>query len=225
MQFVYRYIDSTGSIVYVGITKHLFQRIKEHRKDKLSNFSGTIEYFAVSHREDADLIETYLINKWKPMFNVAKKQKGDVSFLGDGQLLPWIKFVSTEQINNTPFSIESLAEQKIVEKTITKTVTTYRPSTEQVISEADKYMRNIFNDYEIAKKRLKVLRGIKNLIPEGNIPVLNKERMLLLRVLWCLRKLKNTDFIFNVKLYKHYRLLHEEAIRQLEDFYEILEGA
>ena len=111
MYFIYRYMDS-NEVIYVGITANLQERIRQHKHDKLSGYTA-VEYFAVKHKCDADLLETYLISKYntKRYFNVSKTQKGDVSFL-DGICFPWIPYDGKVKSPIQPFILTQKQTQQ-----------------------------------------------------------------------------------------------------------------
>ena len=55
-----------GVVVYIGKSKNIKNRVREHKRDK--NFN---EIHSILFRNDGDidLYEPYLINKYKPMYN------------------------------------------------------------------------------------------------------------------------------------------------------------
>ena len=85
--FVYKYIDIKDNIVkYVGITKDLKRRIKDHKKDKWYNLSTySIYYLEVNSRCDAEMLEGHFIALYEThrYFNVAKETWGLSSFVND----------------------------------------------------------------------------------------------------------------------------------------------
>lgn len=78
---VYQYINSEGTIIYVGKAKNLKKRVysyfsKEHEPGKtrvLVSKIADIRYIVVSTEEDALLLENNLIKKYKPRYNVLLK--------------------------------------------------------------------------------------------------------------------------------------------------------
>lgn len=113
--FVYRYICK-GDVVYVGIANDLKRRIYEHKHDKLQFLDNpVIEYFSVRERNDADILETYLINSYKTgrFFNVAKANRGDVSFL-DNIKFPWIRYSESTPINEEYFTISQAPLETVI---------------------------------------------------------------------------------------------------------------
>ena len=109
MYYVYRYVGQNGTVLYVGITNNLKNRICQHQRDKLSEISKSakIEYFPVKYQEDADLLETYLISHFKTgqYFNVSKTKKGNVSFLRNCEYLPWVVYDGCVEKKLKPFTL------------------------------------------------------------------------------------------------------------------------
>lgn len=78
---VYQYLNSEGTIIYVGKAKNLKRRVysyfsKEHEPGKtrvLVSKIADIRYIVVSTEEDALLLENNLIKKYKPRYNVLLK--------------------------------------------------------------------------------------------------------------------------------------------------------
>lgn len=66
--YVYRLLTFTGSILYVGMTKNLLDRIKQHRENRLIPFAK-FDFLQYEKRQDARKVEVELIRKWKPRFN------------------------------------------------------------------------------------------------------------------------------------------------------------
>ncbi len=87
---VYRYINEDGVILYVGKAKNLKKRIasyfgnKKHRTTKtkrLVRAASHLEYTVVETEQDALLLESTLIKKYQPRYNVQLK---------DGKSYPYI---------------------------------------------------------------------------------------------------------------------------------------
>lgn len=86
MAYVYRFKHYiTQQVIYVGKTDRKLQtRMNEHFKNghlpkKCYESVGRIEYIEVSTDADAVLIETYMINKYKPKYNKYGKTKDEQS--------------------------------------------------------------------------------------------------------------------------------------------------
>ena len=78
---IYQYLDSEGTIIYVGKAKNLKKRVssyfnREHAPGKtlvLVRKIADIRYIVVKTEEDALLLENNLIKKYKPRYNVLLK--------------------------------------------------------------------------------------------------------------------------------------------------------
>jgi len=78
--FVYKYVDSHGQIEYIGkCDTYLLNRVKQHRDHKDPYHACQVYYIRVSNSSEADILETLLINKYKPRYNQAKKIRGGLS--------------------------------------------------------------------------------------------------------------------------------------------------
>lgn len=82
--YVYRF-KSGGDIKYVGITNSIGARMLQHftnghlDKEMYDNVEK-IEYIEVDSEAVMNLLEVYLINKWKPEWNTMRKYDGELSF-------------------------------------------------------------------------------------------------------------------------------------------------
>lgn len=78
---IYQYLNSEGTIIYVGKAKNLKRRVssyfnREHPNGKtrlLVSKISDIRYIVVKTEEDALLLENNLIKKYKPRYNVLLK--------------------------------------------------------------------------------------------------------------------------------------------------------
>lgn len=71
---LYRYFDSDGRLLYVGITGDNTKRQSQHRRNSFwfgEIASATFEHF--DNRKKADDAESEAITKEKPMYNIAKR--------------------------------------------------------------------------------------------------------------------------------------------------------
>lgn len=82
MAYTYRFVDSNGEIIYVGYTgqsnvgKRMNQHFtKGHLPDKCYKSVAKIEFIEWSTDCDAQVMEVYYINKYKPMYNTLNKRK------------------------------------------------------------------------------------------------------------------------------------------------------
>ena len=86
---VYKFIDKTGKIIYIGKAKNLKKRVssyftKEHADSKtrfLVSKIESIEFTSVNSESDALLLENNLIKEYKPKYNILLK---------DDKTYPWI---------------------------------------------------------------------------------------------------------------------------------------
>lgn len=78
---IYQYLDSDGTIIYIGKAKNLKRRVssyfnREHASGKtrvLVSKIADIRYIVVKTEEDALLLENNLIKKYRPRYNVLLK--------------------------------------------------------------------------------------------------------------------------------------------------------
>ena len=82
MAYVYRFLNEKDNTIYIGKTcRKVETRIEEHFSDKghldKQCYKDTykIEYLKFKTDADSLLVETYLINKYRPMYNKANKSK------------------------------------------------------------------------------------------------------------------------------------------------------
>ena len=85
--YLYRFIDESNNIIYIGKTNRLLKRlIKEHFTEKghLSQECYDkvvrIEILRLNSDSDMHTAELYFINKFKPEYNNKDKGKGELSF-------------------------------------------------------------------------------------------------------------------------------------------------
>lgn len=109
MAFVYKYVDEDDVVQYVGKVsgssmEALDARINAHKTD----FKGRADQFKVfyAHVEtpaDADILETALIARLEPSFNIAKRSWGDTSFdvlVNNVNWLPYGYFAESRVLRN-----------------------------------------------------------------------------------------------------------------------------
>lgn len=104
---VYRFIDTSGTIIYIGKAKNLKKRVSQYFADPARLTHKTrilvtkihkIEHTVVESEEDALLLENNLIKAYKPKYNILLK---------DSKTYPWIC------IDNSPFPRIFLTRRKL----------------------------------------------------------------------------------------------------------------
>lgn len=95
--YLYKYV-SNDTIIYIGQTSSLKRRVQQHTQDKLYNFKGEIYYTNCGSKKELDLLEAILINKYKPEFNIAHKNREDLNYdlIKDNLNLDWILYKTIE---------------------------------------------------------------------------------------------------------------------------------
>lgn len=81
---VYKYIDNADGIVkYIGITRNMYNRYKQHLTDKLQDHDWTIAFIDGLSKTDAEILESHFISEYgtEKYFNVAKTTDGIAQFL------------------------------------------------------------------------------------------------------------------------------------------------
>ena len=98
MFYVYRFLDKNEKIIYIGKTGDMDSRIRNHIDSghlPLSCYKTIekIEYIEVPTKVDMDILELYLINKFKPFFNRLDKEKSELytNITNDLQWKPYSK--------------------------------------------------------------------------------------------------------------------------------------
>jgi len=79
MYTVYKHLDEDENILYIGKSKSLLYRQRQHKKNaEWFEEVDSIEYCTFSSKSEMDLVEVYLINTLSPKYN--KKDKRDDIF-------------------------------------------------------------------------------------------------------------------------------------------------
>ncbi len=81
---VYRYVDASDGIVkYIGITKDLYRRSRQHEKDKLAGKNWEINFIDGLTETEAKILESHFISKYDTgkYYNKAKTLDGMARFL------------------------------------------------------------------------------------------------------------------------------------------------
>jgi len=69
---VYAFYSKEGYLIYIGKTASFKQRMNYHLSDGYKKLISRMEVFRLDNEIDREIYETYLINKWKPLFNIKK---------------------------------------------------------------------------------------------------------------------------------------------------------
>ena len=69
---VYAFYSKEGYLIYVGKATSFRRRMNYHLSDGYKKFIQRMEVFRIDEETDREIYETYLINKWKPLFNIRK---------------------------------------------------------------------------------------------------------------------------------------------------------
>jgi excinuclease ABC subunit C len=86
---VYRFIDSTGKLIYVGKAKNLKKRISSyfvkthasHKTAMMIRHAGNVEYTVVDSEKEALLLENSLIKEYQPHYNISLKDDKTYPFI------------------------------------------------------------------------------------------------------------------------------------------------
>lgn len=78
---IYKYYDTTGTLIYVGKAKHLRKRVSSYFTKNLQSYKTVelvnritkIEFTIVNSEQDAFLLENSLIKEYQPLFNINLK--------------------------------------------------------------------------------------------------------------------------------------------------------
>ena len=81
MEYIYKYLEKSGKVIYVGITNSLEKRHREHKRDEWYKRNLKLFYYPLETRNDAEMLEAHFIALYKPKFNKAKTGWGKSSFV------------------------------------------------------------------------------------------------------------------------------------------------
>jgi excinuclease UvrABC nuclease subunit len=110
MAYVYRFLNDDDNVIYIGYSANIDTRIKQHWSDKghldkeCYDAVRKIEYMKFNTKSDANTVETYLINKYKPFYNNLNK-KLDTLTLDIGIKEDWkvFKTFPKKEVKSSPF--------------------------------------------------------------------------------------------------------------------------
>lgn len=87
--YVYKYIYE-DEVIYVGKTTSIGSRIRQHSyENNFKNLNCDIYYTKLNNGHASELLETLLINKYNPKFNIAKKETGISAEFEEPE---WVKY-------------------------------------------------------------------------------------------------------------------------------------
>ena len=80
MAYVYRFIDTTGKVIYIGKTINIHNRMKQHFRGghlplECYKSVSRIEYQKYRTESDSLIMETYYITKYNPKYNQLQKSR------------------------------------------------------------------------------------------------------------------------------------------------------
>ncbi|HOY38072.1 MAG: excinuclease ABC subunit C [Bacteroidales bacterium] len=103
---VYKFIDSSGTIIYIGKAKNLkkrvssyFNKTQENNKTRiLVNKIAGIQHTVVDNESEALLLENNLIKQWQPRYNLLLKDDKTYPWICiTGELFPRIFYTRTKE--------------------------------------------------------------------------------------------------------------------------------
>lgn len=100
MYYVYRFTDKLKNVIYVGRTNNLYKRIsahfsKGHLPKECYQKALNVEYIAFNTYAEMAIYELYLINYYKPEFNIALKNEEE-SLTIQLSLPLWKKYIAED---------------------------------------------------------------------------------------------------------------------------------
>lgn len=115
--YIYRFLEPNDEIVYIGRTSNnLETRIKQHfyygghLGEDAYNTVYKVEYVALPNKIDAQILESYLINKYKPMYNKDFTQGETIVSISKD--LEWVNFEFSSKSKLTKEKDGSFVEWK-----------------------------------------------------------------------------------------------------------------
>lgn len=92
MDYVYKFINYSDEIIYIGKTGNIKKRMNQHflrghLPDECYQNVKQIFFCLVDGKTNTEIMETFLINKYHPVFNTDKKFSEDVNRHIDGNVL------------------------------------------------------------------------------------------------------------------------------------------
>lgn len=119
MYTVYKHLNENEEVIYIGKSKSLLYRQRQHKKNaEWFCEVDSIEYCTFSSKSEMDLVEVYLINTLSPKYN--KKDKRNDMFVSlKLDELNWLQFdmceVELDEVQKYKFSKNKIIENFIKE--------------------------------------------------------------------------------------------------------------
>ena len=104
MAYVYRFLDTTGKVIYIGKTINIHNRMKQHFRAghlpvECYKSVSRIEYQKYKTESDSLIMETYYITKYNPKFNQLQKSRDIPNIEFDEK--KWRIYKELQPIRNT----------------------------------------------------------------------------------------------------------------------------
>ncbi|MGN1033250.1 MAG: GIY-YIG nuclease family protein [Intestinibacter sp.] len=114
--FVYFIYDNKNKLVYVGKTKDIVDRIKDHHRDKKidKNDISKVSFELVESECDACVREIYYINKYKPKLNQRDIFDGKMTCTTINKIKKYtVKYISNKQFSQ---EVENIINKRLKNK-------------------------------------------------------------------------------------------------------------
>lgn len=109
MAYTYRFVDTDENVIYVGYTgQTMAKRISQHftkghlPKECYQNVAK-IEYIKWKTKSDAQVMETYFINKYKPRYNKQNKRSDALTIQLEEKEWKTYQVLKKQVENSTPY--------------------------------------------------------------------------------------------------------------------------
>ena len=113
--YVYKYVNTNNDIIYIGRTINLQERIeKQHKRDKLKDFQGTVYYFECPNKTAMISYEYMLTNKYHPIYNEQNNHKNINININEPEWKIYININEQKVINLTNY-FKSTKQEKNME--------------------------------------------------------------------------------------------------------------
>ncbi len=176
--FVYRFVDKAGKVLYVGKTKNMKNRFKQHfgkaghLPKECYDRVHAVEYFEAPNELVQSIYELMYINKYKPPYNT--KDKYDSS----GHLGGYVQVQKQEWL---PYMVRSDGWEYAGK--ISNTINDIRDNTENIMDNIEISKENtlrILNRYKVSGADRELIarqfRSLATSIKRGNTKIIKKLR-------------------------------------------------